>query len=37
LFSPVRHVREMPEPLEDEPVDAILGDAEAATVPPSHV
>jgi hypothetical protein len=37
LFSPVRHVREMPEPLEDEPFDAILGDAEAATVPPSHL
>ena len=37
LFSPVRHVREMPEPLEDEPLDVILGDAEAATVPPSHI
>jgi MFS family permease len=37
LFSPVRHVREMPEPLEEEPVDLILGDAEAATVPPSHI
>jgi hypothetical protein len=38
LFSPVRSVREMPEPLEEEPVlDAILVDAEAATVPPSHI
>jgi MFS family permease len=37
LFSPVRSIREMPEPLEEEPVDAILGDAEAATVPPSHI
>jgi MFS family permease len=37
LFSPVRSVREMPEPLEDEPVDAILGDAEAATVPAAHI
>jgi len=27
----------MPEPLEDEPLDVILGDAEAATVPPSHI
>jgi hypothetical protein len=27
----------MPEPTEDEPLDAILGDAEAATVPPSHL
>jgi hypothetical protein len=30
-------VRQMPEPLEDEPLDVILGDAEAATVPPSHL
>jgi MFS family permease len=37
LLSPVRHVREMPEPLEEEPLDVILGDAEAATVPPSHI
>jgi MFS family permease len=37
LFSPVRSVRDMPEPLEDEPLDVILADAEAATVPPSHV
>jgi predicted MFS family arabinose efflux permease len=37
LFSPVRSIREMPEPLEDEPVDAILGDAEAATVPAAHI
>ena len=37
LFSPVRSIREMPEPLEDESVDAILGDAEAATVPASHI
>jgi hypothetical protein len=36
LLSPVRHVREMPEPLE-EPLDVILGDAEAATVPPLHI
>ena len=37
LFSPVRAIHEMPEPLEDEPLDVILADAEAATVPPSHV
>jgi MFS family permease len=37
LFSPVRSVREMPAPAEDEPLDVILGDAEAATVPPSHI
>jgi predicted MFS family arabinose efflux permease len=37
LFSPVRSVREMPEPLEDEPLDVILADAEAATVPTSHL
>jgi MFS family permease len=37
LFSPVRSVREMPEPLDEEPLDVILADAEAATVPPSHV
>jgi MFS family permease len=37
LFSPVRSVREMPEPLEEEPFDVILADAEAAVVPPSHI
>jgi len=37
LFSPVRSIREMPEPLEDEPLDVLLGDAEAATVPASHI
>jgi hypothetical protein len=30
-------VREMPEPLEDEPLDVILADAEAAAVPPPHI
>jgi MFS family permease len=37
LFSPVRAIHEMPEPLEEEPLDVILADAEAATVPPAHV
>jgi MFS family permease len=37
LFSPVRSIREMPEPLEEEPLDVILADAEAAVVPPSHI
>jgi MFS family permease len=37
LFSPVRSVREMPEPLEEEPLDVILADAEATAVPPAHV
>jgi MFS family permease len=38
LFSPVRSVREMPEPLEEEPVlDVLLADAEAAAVPPPRV
>jgi MFS family permease len=37
LFSPVRSVREMPEPLEEEPLDVILADAEAVAVPPPHV
>jgi MFS family permease len=38
LFSPVRFVREMPEPLEEEPVlDVILADAEAAAVPSPHI
>ena len=39
LFSPVRSVREMPEPLEDEePVlDVLLADTEAAVVPTPHV
>lgn len=37
LFSPVRSVREMPEPLDEEPLDVILADAEAATFPPSHI
>jgi MFS family permease len=37
LFSPVRSVREMPEPLEEEPLDVILADAEAAAVPSPHV
>ncbi|MGZ8696731.1 MAG: MFS transporter [Gaiellaceae bacterium] len=37
LFSPVRSVREMPDPLEEEPLDVLLADAQAATVPPPHV
>ncbi|HEY8628993.1 MAG TPA: MFS transporter [Gaiellaceae bacterium] len=37
LLSPVRSVREMPEPLDEEPLDVILADAEAAAVPPPHV
>jgi len=37
LFSPVRSVREMPEPPDEEPLDVILADAEAAVVPPSHI
>ena len=37
LFSPVRSIREMPEPLEEEPLDVILADAEAAVFPPPHV
>jgi MFS family permease len=37
LFSPVRSVREMPEPLEEEPLDVILADAEAAAVLPPRV
>ena len=37
LFSPVRSVREMPEPLDEEPLDVILADAEAAAVPPPHI
>jgi MFS family permease len=38
LFSPVRSVREMPEPLGDEPVvDVLLADTEAAVVPTPHV
>jgi MFS family permease len=36
LFSPVRSVREIPEPLEEESLDVILTDAEAVAVPP-HV
>jgi MFS family permease len=37
LFSPVRFVREMPEPLEEEPLDVLLGAAESASVPPSRI
>jgi MFS family permease len=37
LFSPVRSVREMPEPLDEQPLDVILADAEAAAVPSPHV
>jgi MFS family permease len=37
LFSPVSSVREMPEPLEERPLDVILADAEAAAVPPPHL
>jgi MFS family permease len=37
FFSPVRSVREMPEPAGEEPLlDPLLGDAEAATVPPAR-
>ncbi|HLB19592.1 MAG TPA: MFS transporter [Gaiellaceae bacterium] len=38
LFSPVRSIREMPEPLDEEPVlDVLLADTEALAVPPPHV
>jgi len=38
LFSPVRSIREMPEPLVEEPVlDVLLADTEALAVPPPHV
>lgn len=37
LFSPVRSVREMPEPFDEEPLDVILADAEGAAVPPPHI
>jgi MFS family permease len=38
LFSPVRSVRKMPEPLEEEPVlDVLVADTEAVAVPPPHV
>jgi MFS family permease len=38
LFSPVRSVREMPEPLDEEPAfDGLLADAEGAAVPQPHV
>jgi len=37
LFSPVRSVSEMPEPLEQDPLDVIRVDAEAAAVPSPHV
>ena len=38
LFSPVRSVREMPEPLDEDPLlDVLLADTEAAAVPPPHV
>jgi len=38
LFSPVRSVREMPEPLEEEPVlDVLVADTEAVAVPPPHI
>jgi len=37
LFSPIRSVREMPEPLEEEPVEVLLADAQAAAVPSPHV
>jgi MFS family permease len=38
LFSPVRSVRQMPEPLEEEPVlDVLVADTEAVAVPPPHV
>jgi predicted MFS family arabinose efflux permease len=38
LFSPVRSVREMPEPIEEEPIlDPLQADAQAAAVPPTRV
>jgi MFS family permease len=37
LFSPVRFVREMPEPLAEEPLDVLLADAESAAVPPARI
>ena len=37
LFSPVRFIREMPEPLHEERLDVILADAQAAAVPPPHI
>ncbi|MDQ2951043.1 MAG: MFS transporter [Chloroflexota bacterium] len=37
LFSPVRFVREMPEPVDEEPLDVIRADAQAAAVPPPHI
>jgi MFS family permease len=37
LFSPIRSVREMPEPLEEEPVEVLLADAQAPAVPSPHV
>ena len=38
LFSPVRSIREMPEPVADPPpFDPLLADAESATVPTAHV
>jgi MFS family permease len=38
LFSPVRSVRELPEPLEEPlPTDAVLADAQGAAVPPPRV
>ncbi len=37
LFSPVRSIREMPEPRDEEPLDVILADEEAAAVPSPHV
>jgi MFS family permease len=38
LFSPVRSVREMPKPIEEEPIlDPLEADAQAAAVPPTRV
>jgi MFS family permease len=38
LFSPVRSVREMPEPIEEEPLlEPLLADAEATSIPPTRV
>jgi MFS family permease len=38
LFSPVRSIRDMPEPLTEPPLlDPILADAEGAAVPASHI